>query len=321
MKTEVKTKIVDLYKENTPIIEIIKETGYCRQTIYDTLKLNGININRQGSGSIKIKTSDYPEIINLYQNGVTTTVIANKFGVNHDTIGRLLKILKIELRVTNRLYELNEDYFDNINSPEKAYAFGFIIADGCVQESSLAIDIKYSDKYLLEFIGNQIYTNKDYKITDYDNKRMSRLGVHSRHMINSLEKLGCIPNKSRDLKFATIPQGDLFWHFLRGLFDGDGCFHVSIAKNRYTPHQYFQICMHNNLSTIIKKELIKYGFNGRVYQHPTSDQTRYLYITKKDEIVRLYDLIYKDDCFSLKRKKDKWTKRKSEIVSDRKHTV
>lgn len=62
-------------------------------------------------------------------------------------------------------------------------------------------------------------------------------------MVNDLEKLGCVSNKSLILKFPTkeqVPE-NLTSHFLRGYFDGDGSVFLSENSNGRTDVKYSRI--------------------------------------------------------------------------------
>lgn len=52
-----------------------------------------------------------------------------------------------------------------------------------------------------------------------------RWNVSNKHLWNSLNTLGCTPNKSLTLMFPseTVLTAELIPDFLRGYFDGDGC--------------------------------------------------------------------------------------------------
>jgi len=62
-------------------------------------------------------------------------------------------------------------------------------------------------------------------------------------MVNDLERLGCISNKSLILKFPTIDQvsEEFIPHFLRGYFDGDGTVFMSANTNGVTDVKYQRI--------------------------------------------------------------------------------
>lgn len=49
-----------------------------------------------------------------------------------------------------------------------------------------------------------------------------RWSIVNKHLWNTLNNLGCTPQKSLTLKFPNIGS-ELFISFIRGYFDGDGC--------------------------------------------------------------------------------------------------
>ena len=72
-------------------------------------------------------------ITSYVEDGLTCTEIAKKFAAKPDTISKYLKEWGIQLkgnRTKNR--RLKEDYFFEINTPQKAYFLGLLFADGAV---------------------------------------------------------------------------------------------------------------------------------------------------------------------------------------------
>lgn len=129
---------------------------------------------------------------------------------------------------------LNEDYFDNINSQDKAYFTGFICADGCIykpknenKQSILRICIHKQDIKLLELLRQYLGTNK--KIGTDKNKYVS-LEISSDQIINAFEKIGISERKTWG---NTIPNIDykLMPAFIRGYLDGDGSIGLENNKN------------------------------------------------------------------------------------------
>ena len=131
-----------------------------------------------------------------------------------------------------RKYTFNENYFENIDSQEKAYFLGFMYADGCVakKQNFSRITLQERDKEILEKF--KILLN--YKGSLHYSKRYKalRLSLFSSKMKQDLIKNGCIPQKTFKLTFPNWLREDLKRHFIRGYFDGDGC--VSLIKgNRF----------------------------------------------------------------------------------------
>lgn len=132
----------------------------------------------------------------------------------------------------------NENYFQKIDSKEKAYWLGFIFADGYITFNSikrnyslgleLALrDIKHLQNFAkaINFDGN-IYTRKrannnpNFKREFYD---IAVLRIHSKPLVLDLIKLGIEVNKSKKESkiFSCIPDEYKF-AFLIGWYDGDG---------------------------------------------------------------------------------------------------
>ena len=103
-------------------------------------------------------------------------------------------------------------------------------------------------------------------------------------------------------------------HFIRGYFDGDGCFTASLRKpNPKNREKNYRISMNVNfvaktksLLEEISNFLIKFGISSRVYFTKSSNCYR-LFICSKASVKVFYHLIYKDCNFFLRRKFDKFS--------------
>lgn len=121
---------------------------------------------------------------------------------------------------------MNENYFSEINSHEKAYILGFIYADGSVRCNSehctLEINQNGERKDILEKIVKAL--ESDIPIKEYVPNVFS-IKFCSKQIAQDLVKLGAVPNKSLVLQFPTeniIPK-EYMPSFILGCFDGDGC--------------------------------------------------------------------------------------------------
>ena len=131
-----------------------------------------------------------------------------------------------------RKYNVNDVYFNKIDTEEKAYWLGFLLADGCIHERdgqdrlSLVLGIK--DKNHLEKFKKSL--SFEGPIIDYTKKSGLFIGlihsyirITSQLLVNDLAKVGCMPRKTLTLEFPII-YDELRHHFIRGYFDGDGNF-------------------------------------------------------------------------------------------------
>lgn len=106
-----------------------------------------------------------------------------------------------------------------------AYILGFTFADGNVYKTVLAWDLK-QDRELLERINQTMGSN--YPI--HKRKASFRLRISNPVVVNDLQNLGVYPNKSSSIQLPMVPP-QLFSHFARGFFDGDGWIYIRESRN------------------------------------------------------------------------------------------
>lgn len=185
-------------------------------------------------------------IIVRYSNGESMESIARYYAISPSSITRLLVRNGAKTNRGNRRYNLNEAYFEKIDTPNKAYFLGFLYADGNVSSlrgNRMSITLQGRDKHILESFANELEFNGklilislSQQSTHVQGRKIItrqnhiRLRVNSKKIVGDLINLGCVPRKSLILKFPTENQVSkhLIRHFIRGYFDGDGC--VSLTK-------------------------------------------------------------------------------------------
>lgn len=130
-------------------------------------------------------------------------------------------------------YRLDDAFFDVIDTEAKAYWLGFITADGCVQAGpigtagwqrhELAVKLKASDAGHLEKLKADLAAeNPVYHVPQRTSGMpAAQLSLSSRHLVESLIRLGVTPRKSLTLTPWDGPA-HLMRHYWRGVFDGDG---------------------------------------------------------------------------------------------------
>ena len=141
-----------------------------------------------------------------------------------------------------RKYNFNQDYFENIDTDEKAYWLGFFFADGCITINKKGDNKQYSQyKIQLTSIDREII-EKFSKAIDYNNNKISvykdkyyYLHLTSKKMFDDLSFLKCTERKSLILTFPNIDQIYIS-HFIRGYFDGDGSISTRDQNVKFKNH-------------------------------------------------------------------------------------
>lgn len=272
-------------------------------------------INREDNGRIKkqYNDEDFIELCKEYEVKRNAKEIANREGIPLVTLYYYIK--KLGYNKPRRKYEFNEDYFKNINTKNKAYILGFLMADGCICKSTqdkaspdrLIIQISHKDRCILEFIQKELGSN--YKIKDftpngtYSNNMMSSLTINSTKLCSDLIKHGIVPNKTGKESFPVLRE-NLKRHFIRGFLDGDGW----ITSNNTGSITIGFISNYNMLESI-KAEIDKsldIKSVARIYNDYRSDKDiYYLEYSNRDDIKQLKKYLYHNAEFYLERKASK----------------
>lgn len=170
----------------------------------------------------------------------TLKELATKFQVQPQSIRNLLR--KMNIVITNkkiRDYPRDSNFFNIINTSDKAYWLGMFYADGTVAMKSNQITLALKDKEHIEKFKNVISAVNNKIIEIKDNRFLKEcimytFTIRDKQLHNALMNLGCIPNKTEtlELHIPNIPE-ELKWDFIRGYFDGDGCISWSKTGNKY----------------------------------------------------------------------------------------
>lgn len=193
-----------------------------------------------------------------------------------------------------RKYTLDKDYFEVIDTEEKAYWLGFIAADGSVHppERRLTVHLKREDREHLNKLNIALGTNRPIEdITRYDKRYdcyrdSSRVSFNSRKLLVDLEKYNIVRNKTKKYvpTFNHIPNKHHlpFW---RGYVDGDGhiasnkscnLYNFDVGGNRKTV-SLFKFFIEKNLSIKMKGPYFHKIWYVRTQSAPTMDILSYLY--------------------------------------------
>lgn len=251
-------------------------------------------------------------ILDAYYNcNVTPKVSAESLekdlGISAITIRKVIRRYGDIRKLSDamKLYKVNEDYFETIDTPEKAYWLGLLYADGHVtkEKDRVIISLQERDGYLVEQFAKDInYTGviEDDCARPYGDDRtfpQKRVRVNSRKMASDLIRHGCLPNKTFNLSYPYWLEENLRPHFARGFIDGDGWIGIQEDGVLFigwcgTWAMTFEIAMHfwnkvgyRNNSTYTQ---------GRIFTNKTSGEMAlkicdHLYANATRKLYRKYD--------------------------------
>lgn len=165
-------------------------------------------------------------IEDLVKKGLNNVEIGNIIGINRNTVRRKMSDYGIIREVKKAHPNLIVNYFEKIDSKEKAYWLGFLYADGYVDEKNgrLSLDLSKKDLDQVERFCKSIGANEE-KIKERIHKCGSEsvsVKITSRKFVNFLVEKGCTNNKSFTIKLLDFKNEKLDLSFLLGFYDGDG---------------------------------------------------------------------------------------------------
>ena len=214
-----------------------------------------------------------------------------------------------------RKYTFDEHFFDNIDTEEKAYIFGFLYADGYNNETRgvVSLSLQEIDKEILDKISLSIKNTKPLQFIDMkkyhegkSHQNQYRLNLCSRHMSKTISKLGCFQNKSYSCQFPSFISPILLHHFIRGYFDGDGCISYTYDKRKrpcgsisFVGAEYFCKSLSSHLSLL--------EINAAVsYDKHYDECIRRVAFGGRNQLIKFYNYIYNNATIYLSRKKIKF---------------
>lgn len=197
-----------------------------------------------------------------------------------------------------RKYEIDDSYFNNIDTHEKAYILGYIYSDGNVDDYSLNFTISNNDIELLIFLKKELNSTHPIKIKD----KYCRIRIGSKKIAKDLNRLGVPHNKNNSLSLPKIDK-ELYPSFLLGFFDGDG--HINDKESYISISGGEQILMQmkEHFNTILDLNMY---FRYRYSEENKNSCS--IEIKGSVKLNCLYDYLYTKSELGLKRKKEKFLK-------------
>lgn len=207
-----------------------------------------------------------------------------------------------------KTYTINENIFENIDTEEKAYWLGFLLADGSIhyrpRQKTIKLSLQAGDKdHLVKF---RKFLGSTHPIKEYNYETFSccELSFSNDKMANDLAKYGIVPKKSLTVSLPIIGK-NLEKHILRGIWDGDGSVLFRATHSKYPKNlrPEVQLCGNKYITGSIQNILINNVNVNKTKIHPVSSifLFRYTGIPAR----KIINYLYKDSKIYLNRKMEK----------------
>lgn len=260
------------------------------------------------------KNGESEEIVNKYLSGYLVKDLVEEYNKSMSVIYGILKkynAIRDSSKCKIKYNIINKDFFKSVDLECQAYFLGFLYADGWVdiKNNQICLSLHEKDKYILDIFSNLIFENKKlyYRAPNGNNSGHYRLTISNKEMCNDILKLGMFENKTFKLEFPNFIKNDLIRHFIRGYFDGDGCICLSRHKDTYYRVGFSIIGTESLLSGIVD-----YFYNNLNIKKPKinvkhknrQNNIYYFCISSRENVLKIYELLYNDSNYYLTRKKD-----------------
>lgn len=284
--------------------------------------MKGYNISQKLIGKESHKKIHFTDeqnknIIEQFHNRVSLEVIGKQYGLSQPVIRKA--VLNMGFIPQQRRSDLNESYFDVVDSETKAYWLGYLAADGTVRVreqvdkygnhkthgNSIHLKLSTMDEEHLKKFRDEVCPNSVLKYstsvvkTKKGNISTSNnvvLNLYSNYLVSQIVDKGVGPRKTFTIGKPNI-EGKYIKHYIRGLFDGDGCVSIEDGKRL----NYKITTASENMNTFLSElfeslsiNMVRRGIN--------------CIIGRKEDTMKFYNYIYDDATVWLERKKDKTIK-------------
>jgi hypothetical protein len=207
-------------------------------------------------------------------------------------------------------YDYNPDVLNHW-SPGLAYVLGLALTDGSVNRDLTRISFYSTDQQMLEIIRTFFQSTRPIfahsrpgKYLDNGSfpgkKQMYAFYVDSKRIVERFCQFGITPNKSYVGPYPIIPR-DIWWHYFRGILDGDGNIlfsrkvglRISIAGNR-------------NCILGLRSDLLEFFSIHSQAAYLNEDKCKYLYLYGENAEKSLTLTYQESENLRLERKYNQW---------------
>lgn len=291
------------------------------------------------SGVVHFDREEIDFIVDSYKYGVSMNKIAKHFDSKmQGTVIKRVLTEEGEFVKGNRVSKnrFNNEYFDSIDTEDKAYWLGFVWSDGNIHkrerenrsiEYCFKLALSEKDKDHIEKFKKSICSNheiKRYKSSGFTNKNVdfftSEIRIYDRYFSERLYLDYNLTPYRTEIKslVSKIPE-ELIRHFIRGVFDADGSissyYNESIKisvqfTTTYTVNEFI-----NN--HFIEKGLCSTKLKPYIRHKERDSNCNTKNYSGRVQAIGILDYLYRDSNMFLDRKNEKFL----EIISKKRTNI
>lgn len=295
-------------EQNIENFKQLKESGKTLKEISEITNFNPNTISKylQNKPKNNIKGNE-DLIVQLYNEGKSQKEIAELLGTYNTSVRRVLLRKGIELRGSSEALRLCKENPFKDGDEYSEYFLGLLLTDGCLTKTktvnrnyNLVLSLSEIDSYMVyqyrDWLSPKSKVSKVYQ--KINGSYMYAVSVANPDVEQWLRTRGEFTDKSHKCQIYT----PITWHILRGIFDGDGGFHIN------GKHLDFFICSASKtFIDQINQFLEQEGFEPHIrISKRTDSDFFYVEIYKIQDVIRLGKLMYNNASIYLQRKYDKW---------------
>lgn len=198
-------------------------------------------------------------------------------------------------------YKKTDNYrFEKIDSPEKAYALGFILADADINDNNTEISVCIKDKCVVEYISTIINGNVHYSnVFNKKTRRFPRARLIKK-IVDILKFTG--GKKKADRHYPRIKE-EFERYLLLGLFDSDGCLTWGRRKDKNRIWQKISFTSQLKILEGVQKYLINKLNISTVIRPKSNEKCYVLEFSNRNDVLKFCDHIYPNNDFIILERK------------------
>jgi hypothetical protein len=271
---------------------------------------------------------------------ISRSSLMKKFNVGAVVMDRWFNESNIIKRENGSIHSFDKNYFDQINSEEKAYWLGFIWCDGYILKRERKNGMEYTFKIALaEYDSSHLVKLKkslssshplrsEFSSSFNINSESVYLRLHNQYFCKQLyHRYGLVPHRTNTRNLCDEIPHELAKHFIRGVLDADGSIVKCYVQDK---HSKYEKNLKNNVNFSTYEELLnyiqEYFYDAGLINYKSKYRKRHeqrdgncmcLSYSGLKQVPKILDYLYGDAEVYLERKYEKYILIKNQKESER----